>query len=109
LYQKEGLAHIYIGDRGAPEIYLKLGTVTQTTTEQTDFKNLEESYNGVYADLVKGILENNDKIYQVDPEDNEGVTLYYVMFQKDGSTILVYGHYENGEKTDFIRWIFQLG
>lgn len=109
LYQKEGLAHIYIGDREATELYLKLGTVTETTTEQTDFKNLEESYNGTYAELVKGILENNDKIYQVNPDDKEGVALYYVMFQKDGSTILVYGHYENGEKTDFIRWIFQLG
>ena len=90
-------------------IHTQLGTVTETTTEQNDFKILKESYGGRYAELVDKILENNRIIYKVDPSDKSGVSLYYVMFQKDGTRILVYGHYEGGEKNDFIRWIFRLG
>jgi hypothetical protein len=84
-----------------------IGTVTETTAEQQDFENLKETYVGKYASLVNEILENNYKIYKVDPEDKNGVALYYVMYQNDGSTLLVYGHYGNGEKTNFIRWIFE--
>ena len=90
-------------------VHTQLGTVTETTTEQNDFKALKESYGGRYAELVDEILENNQIIYKVDPLDKSGVSLYYVMFQKDGSRLLVYGHYEGGEKNDFIRWIFRLG
>lgn len=90
-------------------VHIELGTVTETTTEQNDFKALKESHGGRYAELVDEILENNQIIYKVDPLDKSGVSLYYVMFQKDGSRLLVYGHYEGGEKNDFIRWIFRLG
>ena len=88
--------------------YTALGTVTETTAEQQSFENLKEVYRAEYADLVNELLDQNDKIYLVDPKDKEGVTLYYVMLQKDGSTLLVYGHYENGAPTDFIRWIFRI-
>ena len=35
--------------------------------------------------------------------------LYYVIIQNDGTAILVYGHYADGEKTDYLRWIFNIG
>ena len=88
---------------------IEIGYVAETTTEQNDFKTLKESYGGKYGDLVTQILSNNKKIYRVNPHDKQGVTLYYVMYQNDGSTILVYGHYAGGQKNDFIRWIFQHG
>ena len=101
---------LYTSDQISNDIlvHTQLGTVTETTTEQNDFKALKESHGGRYAELVDEILENNQIIYKVDPLDKSGVSLYYVMFQKDGSRLLVYGHYEEGVKTDFIRWIFEL-
>ena len=86
-----------------------IGDVTEVSAEQNAFKILKEAYGGTYAELVNEIIDHNYKTYLVDQYGNDGVKLYYVMYQNDGSTLLVYGHYEGGEKNDLIRWIFRLG
>lgn len=105
LYQKK---EKYIdGGICARIVYTKLGTAFEISEVPDDLKALAEKYGGYYSELVKDIIDNNDRIYRIDPEDKEGVSIYYVMYQKDGSTLIVYGHYEKGERTDFVRWIFK--
>jgi len=91
---------------------LPLGTVTEFTLTKDAFPNLISGYEGLFTYVVEGILQNNSVAYEVHPatfsSSNLSVNLYYVLEQKDGSTILVYGHYANNEKNDFIRWIFRI-
>ncbi len=83
-----------------------LGRTSEITLTKDAFPNLVSEYNGWYAWIVEDILQNNLAAYEVKPLPLSAVDLYYVLTQKDGSTILVYGNYEDGEKTGFIRWIF---
>ena len=85
-----------------------IGRVSEITLTEADFYNLISESGGQYAGVAEDILENNLKAYEVNPIPRAAVDLYYVLMQKDGTTILVYGHYANGEKSDFIRWIFQI-
>jgi DNA-directed RNA polymerase subunit F len=86
-----------------------LGTVSETTRYQNDFDILAESFNGEYRETIQNIVDNNLTIYKIAPVSPQAVDLYYVMYQRDGSLLLVYGHYdENGQKNDYIRWIFAL-
>ncbi len=72
-----------------------------------------KDYSADEAALADKLWIENRAFYEVTPatlkSDNGCVDLYYVMTQTDGRTLLVYGHYENGEKTGLIRWIFDLG
>lgn len=86
-----------------------LGTISATTLTRADFDRLLTAYGGQYSELAEEILQNNDVAYVVCPSSPDGVDLYYILIQNDGSTLLVYGHYEGGKKNDFIRWIFNTG
>ena len=60
------------------------------------------------------MLLNTATAYQITPTNMiAGVGLYYLLIQKDGSTLMVYGHY-NPYSSQLIpprevRWIFDLG
>lgn len=86
-----------------------LGAVSETVLTDGTFAQLATSYAGHYGEIAEELQQSNEVIYEVIPVDSDGVDLYYVLRQKDGTTVLVYGHYANGEKTDFIRWIFRIG
>ncbi len=86
----------------------ELGTVLQIELADTDFVNLMGKYGESDKQKAVQIQQDNDITYEVTPIDSNGIGLYYVLLQKDGSTLLVYGHYENGKKkNDCIRWIYQ--
>ena len=89
------------------EPYSLLGQAWKITLTKDSFPNMYE-FEGVNAGIVDDILQNNLVAYEVKPISLSAVDLYYVLTQKDGSTILVYGHYKDGEKSDFIRWIFRI-
>jgi hypothetical protein len=89
------------------EPYSLQGRAWEITLTEDSFPNMYE-FEGVNAGIVDDILQNNLVAYEVKPISLSAVDLYYVLTQKDGSTILVYGHYKDGEKSDFIRWIFRI-
>ncbi len=85
-----------------------LGDVLEIALSPTIFEQLINNYQGQFSEIAQDIQQNNEVIYSVNPVDSHGVGLYYVLIQNDGDIILVYGHYENGVKSDFIRWIFEI-
>jgi hypothetical protein len=44
----------------------------------------------------------------ITPDSAVGIGLYYIMEQKSGETLIVYGHYENGKKVGTIRFIYSV-
>ena len=84
-----------------------LGATLEITLTQEMLQQLFDGYDGQYSELAENILRNNFRAFEIYPEAPQDVDLYYFLLQKDGSRLLVYGHYENGEKTGFIRWIFK--
>ena len=85
-----------------------LGTVSKTEITDETFSSFWETANNQYSALADSLRQNNVVFYEVHPAVPSNVDLYYVMLQKDGSSLLVYGHYENGEKIGFVRWIFSV-
>ncbi len=85
-----------------------IGTASEITLTEAAFYNLISESGGQYAVIAEDILKNNLKAYEVNPIPRAAVDLYYVLTQKDGTTLLVYGHYANGEKSNFVRWIFRI-
>ena len=87
----------------------RLGTVFEIVLNYSTFKDYFEFYStDKDEELIKHLLENNSKAYEITLDSPEpGIDLYYIMEQKDGSTLIVYGHYENGTKSNFIRWIYK--
>ena len=75
--------------------------------------NLDAKLRGWLPDhqgLGEKIRQNALASYEVELTNvTRGVDLYYVIIQNDGTAILVYGHYADGEKTDYLRWIFNIG
>ena len=63
----------------------------------------------LYGELTSDIRAKNVLAYEITPTEASNIDLYYLLAQNDGSFIIVYGHYDNGEKSDFIRWIFDTG
>lgn len=89
-----------------------LGSVTSRSMNCFSALSQLKGYSADEAALADKLWIENRNFYEVTPETliRESVGLYYVMEQTDGRMLLVYGHYdENGEKTGFIRWIFDLG
>ena len=85
-----------------------LGDVSEITLSPTIFDQLVNDYQGQFKQIAQDIQQNNETIYSVSPVDSSGVGLYYVLIQNDGDIIVIYGHYEGGEKNGFIRWIFEI-
>jgi hypothetical protein len=47
-------------------------------------------------------------MYEVTPNVDKGIGLYYIMEQKNGEKLIVYGHYDGGEKINEIRFIYSI-
>lgn len=85
-----------------------IGTLKEFSLTPANLDDLmDESEN--YAELTANIRAKNVFAFEVTPTESRDVNLYYILAQSDGSIIAVYGHYKNGEKSDFIRWIYNLG
>lgn len=85
-----------------------LGDVSEITLSPAIFDQLANDYQGQFKQIAQDIQQNNEVIYSVSPVDSSGVGLYYILIQDNGDIIIIFGHYENGEKTGFIRWIFEI-
>jgi len=86
-----------------------LAETSKITLTQELLGQLMDGYGGQYSQLAESILQNTSTAYEIYPVSPESVDLYYLLVQEGGGRILVYGHYENGEKNGFIRWIFKTG
>ncbi len=87
----------------------RLGEATEITLKKSNFDNfMITEFNGRKVKTGKQIRSENKVAYKITPTSPDGVDLYYVLIQKNGDTLIVYGHYDtdgNPEKT--IRWIFK--
>ena len=86
-------------------------TLSEVTITKSTISQLRTKYGGRYSVIADELEDNNDAIYEnteMSPMFS-GVGIYYVLIQKNGDVILVYGHYEKGEKTGLIRWIYNVG
>ncbi len=87
-----------------------LGSARETTLEISEMLELIAPFDIHYNDEFEAILQNNARVYAISSHISgplKAVDLYYLLIQKDGSRLLVYGHY--GSSSRMIRWIFDLG
>ena len=87
-----------------------LGNARETTLEISEMLELIAPFDIHYKDKFEAILQNNARVYAISSHLSgplKAVDLYYLLIQKDGSRLLVYGHY--GSSSRMIRWIFDLG
>ncbi len=87
----------------------RLGSYKKIELTKSDFLQMMGEYGEEYSQLGNELQQNNNYAYEIHPPTPEAIDLYYVLEQNDKSMLLVYGHYENGEKTNEIRWIFDVG
>ena len=90
----------------------RIGTVKKTSLTYFNFEAFFLRYEGLemydYSESAKTLRLNNKTAYEVIPDDAQGLNFYYIMEQKTGETVIVYGHYgENGEKKNEIRFVYQ--
>lgn len=87
-----------------------LGSVRKISVNKSNFDSFINIAPGLdYSELAKSLRENNKTAYEVIPRSaKEGIELFYIMEQKSGEILIVYGHYKNGEKEDFIRFIYSV-
>ncbi len=85
-----------------------IGTLKEFTLTPSNLDNLMEMSEN-YTELTADIRENNVLAFEITPTESKAVNLYYVLAQNDGTIIIVYGHYTDGVKDNFIRWIFDTG
>ena len=86
-----------------------IGEYEKIELTRSDFSQMMGKYGEEYSQLGKELQQNNNYAYEIQPPTPDAIDLYYVLEQNDKSMLLVYGHYENGEKTNEIRWIFDVG
>lgn len=113
---------IYTVTGGNKERY---GTVTKQKLEKSNFDAFfqgvgqGEYENADYAvfqygkynisELIVSLRENNKTAYEVTPDSTaKGIEIYYVMKQNNGETLIVYGHYADGKKTNEIRFVYSI-
>ena len=84
---------------------------SETTMSESVFSQLRTKFGGRYRAIADDLEQNNAVIYRKRKASPvfRGVDVYYILVQNNGDIILVYGHYENGEKTGLIRWIYNVG
>ena len=87
----------------------RIGTVSKVELNDSNFTDyFDLSPDKEEEKLIKYLLENNSVTYDIALDTPEiGAGLYYIMEQKDGTVLIVYGHYENGIRENFIRWIYK--
>ena len=88
----------------------RIGTVEKKAVTPSNFDDWILSYEGFdSSELIKKLRENNEITYEIIPDnDVNGIELYYIMEQKTGESLIVYGHYENGTKENEIRFIYSI-
>lgn len=94
------------------KFYDKLGTLRgeleQITLSETDFVDNVGKHRAEDREMAENIVQSTTTAYSVNLSSPENIDLYYVLLQKDGSTLLVYGHYVDGQRNDEIRWIYKI-
>lgn len=86
----------------------RLGTVTKKKLTYFNFDSYIKKYEGFdHSKLASELRKDNETAYEVTPDgETDGIGIYYIMEQKNGETLIVYGHYDGGEKENEIRFIF---
>ena len=80
----------------------QLGRVYQVVLSQNDCYKIY----GNDREKAEACYRNIKVAYKVIRPEYEAIDLYYVILQKDGSVLMVYGHYTNGLFMDEIRWTY---
>ena len=98
---------IYTMTEGVKE---RLGTVKKKTITYSNFDSFIKKYEGFdHSELASELRKANKTTYEVTPDASiGGVGIYYIMEQKNGETLVVYGHYDEGKKENEIRYIFSI-
>ena len=87
----------------------KLGDLSEIKLADSDFLSLMSAYGEHYREQGTAIQNSNQTAYAVKPiSSTSTIDLYYVLVQKDGATLLVYGHYNDASFERLIRWIFRI-
>ena len=94
---------IYTVYEGKRERYGTLKAVDITYDNFDSFTKISEHFTSPAL-----LRENNEIAYEVTPDSVIGIGLYYIMEQKSGETLIVYGHYEDGKKVGVIRFIYSV-
>lgn len=94
---------IYTVSEGKMERYGTVKAVDITYDNFDSFTKISEHFTS--PALLRG---NNETAYEVTPDSVIGIGLYYIMEQKNGETLIVYGHYEDGKKVGAIRFIYSV-
>ena len=91
---------------------VKLGKAEKITLDESNLDSCMTFIGSPYEDpdLARELRKENMVTYELIPDAYvEGIEIYYIMEQSDGDVIIVYGHYENGAKNNFIRFIYRFG
>lgn len=94
---------IYTVFEGKRERYGTVKAVDITYDNFDSFTKISEQFTSPAL-----LRENNEIAYEVTPDSVIGIGLYYIMEQKSGETMIVYGHYEDGKKVGTIRFIYSV-
>ncbi|MBE6610168.1 MAG: hypothetical protein E7634_05835 [Ruminococcaceae bacterium] len=92
-------------------VKMRMGMVKKTQINYYNFdKYITMKYDGLdYTERINEMRINNKTAYEFLPDPAfGGCTVYYVMEQKTGETLVVYGEYKNGEKQHDVKYIFSL-
>ncbi|MBQ8260070.1 MAG: M56 family metallopeptidase [Clostridia bacterium] len=94
---------IYTVSEGKRERYGTVKAVDITNDNFDSFTIISEQFTS-----PRFLRENNETAYEVTPDSEVGIGLYYIMEQKSGETLIVYGHYEDSKKVGVIRFIYSV-
>ncbi len=94
---------IYTVSQGKKERYGTVKAVDITYDNFDSFTKISEQFTSPAP-----LRENNETAYEVIPDSEVGIGLYYIMEQKTGKTLIVYGHYEDDKKVGVIRFIYSV-
>ena len=88
----------------------RLGTVSKININSFNFDSYIKKYEGFdHSKLASELRKDNKTAYEVTPDVSaNGIELYYIMEQKNGETLIVYGHYDDGKKENEIRFIYSV-
>lgn len=94
---------IYTVSEGKKERYGTVKAVDITYDNFDSFTIMSEQFTPPAL-----LRENNETAYEVIPDSEVGIGLYYIMEQKSGERLIVYGHYEDSKKVGTIRFIYSV-
>ena len=81
----------------------RIGAVKKTQITHFNYDVFDTS------ELAKSLMNNNKTAYELVLDSTyTGLEVYYIMEQKTGETVVVYGEYKNGEKQHDVKYIFSV-